>query len=130
MKKMRLTTLAKQLGMDYNKLIGLKGQKLSAHHFTGMGKYTWLTPEGVEILTLAVQAPLAVPDKLTATVLYPARNPRWVYAQLKGRDGRVPVAIPRKLIAARMVGKVIPVDAITDGTGQTTYRHEILSRVT
>lgn len=130
MKKMRLTTLAKQLGMDYNKLIGLKGQKLSPHHFSGMGKYTWLTPEGVELLKLAVLAPLAVPDKLTAIVLSPARNPRWVYAKLTGKDGRVPVAIPRKLIADRMVGKIIPVEAITDATGQTTYRHEILSRIT
>lgn len=130
MKKMRLTTLAKQLGMDYNKLIALKSQKLSPGHFNGLGKYTWLTPEGVELLKLAVAVPLAVPNKFMGLVLSPARNPRWVYAKLEGQDGRVPVAIPRKLIAERMVGKMIPVDAITDATGQTTYRHEILGRVT
>lgn len=128
MKKIRITSLAKELGMDYNKLIGLKGQKLTSQHFNGLGKYTWLTPEGAEILRLAVLAPLSVPNKFQALVLSPARNPRWVYAKLDGHEGRVPVAIPRKFIAQRMIGKKIPVDAITDASGQTTYRHEILAR--
>jgi len=71
-----------------------------------------------------------VPTKLTGQVLRPANNPRWVYVKLTGQEGRVPVAIPRKLIATRMVGKLINIDAITDATGATTYRHEVLARVT
>ena len=127
MKKMRLTTLAKELGMDVNHLVRLKGQKLSPSHYTGYGKNTWLTVEGAELLRLATEAPLAVPNKFQGMVLCAARNPRWVYAKLDGQEGRVPVAIPRKLIAIRMVGKKIPIDAITDASGQTTYRHEMLA---
>lgn len=127
MKKMRLTTLAKELGWDINQLVRLKGQKLSPDHYKGYGKNTWLTVEGAEILRLATEAPLAVPNKFTGIVLCVARNPRWVYAKLDGREGRVAVAMPRRLIPRLMVGKKIPIDAITDASGETTYRHEMLA---
>lgn len=127
MKKMRIGTLAKELGIDVNKLIKLKMDKLTQDQYKGFGKNTWLSMEGAETLRLAVEAPLAVPDKLFGTVLVPARNPRWVYAKLEGKEGRVPVAIPRKFKAEMLIGKRIPIDSITDASGGTTYRHEILA---
>jgi len=126
MKKTRITTLAKALKMDIHALIKLRMQKLSPEHFTGFGKNTWLFPEGVALLKLAIEAPLAVPNRLGAMVIRDANNPRWVYAKLDGVDGKVPVAIPMKL-RGRLAGKHIEVEAITDATGGTTYRHAILS---
>jgi len=126
MKKMKITTLAKELKMDIHALVALKSKKLASAHFTGLGKNTWLTPEGAELLRLAVLAPLAVPNRLGAMVIRDANNPRWVYAKLDGAEGKVPVAIPMKL-RGRLAGKHIEVEAITDATGETTYRHAILS---
>jgi hypothetical protein len=79
----------------------------------------------VELIKLSFDVPLAVPDKIRALVLMEARNPRWVYAKLEGHQGKVPVAIPRKL-RGKLLGKRINVDAITDASGGTTYRHEML----
>ncbi len=77
-------------------------------------------------MRLAVVAPLAVPNRLGAMVIRDANNPRWVYAKLDGQDGKVPVAIPMRL-RGRLAGKHIEIDAITDASGGTTYRHALLS---
>jgi hypothetical protein len=107
-------------------LVKLKREKLSPGQYTGYGKNTWLTVDGAETLRLAVDAPLAVPTKLRGIVIRDAQNPRWVYVKLEGVDGKVPVAIPRRL-RGMLAGKNISIDAITDAQGGTTYRHEILA---
>lgn len=126
MKKMRIGTLAKELGVDVNALVKLKREKLAHNHYKGFGKNTWLTVDGAELLRLAVVAPLAVPSRLRAFVIRDARNPRWIYAKIDGQDQKVPVAIPTRL-RGKLAGKTICVEAIKDASGETTYRHEALS---
>ena len=128
MKKLRLTTLAKELGIDVNQLVKLKGQKLSPENYTGFGKNTWLTVEGAEILRIAVEAPLACPNKFEGVVIGPCRNSRWVYVKIDGKEGRTPVQIDRRWHAQTMVGKRIRIDAITDAQGGTTYCDERRTR--
>jgi hypothetical protein len=50
-------------------------------------------------------------------------NPNWVWALINGT--KTPVAIPSKL-RGKLIGKTIPVHAITDASG-TTYRHADLT---
>lgn len=119
--------MADELGKPVDELVKLKNEKLLKGQYMGFGRNTKFTEEGARLLRLAVEAPLAVPDKLRAVVLYGARNPRWVYARIEGRDGKVPVAIPRKL-RGFLDGKRIEVEAITDANGETTYRHAALGR--
>lgn len=126
MKRTRIKTLAKALKMDIHDLVKLKMEKLSPQHFQGHGANTWLTDEGANLLRLAVVAPLAVPNRLTAFVIRDANNPRWVYAKIDGQEGKVPVAIPMRL-RGMLAGKRIEIEAITDASGGTTYRHALLS---
>ena len=81
----------------------------------------------MEILRVAVTAPLALPTILRGQVVHPARNPRWLYVKIDGIEGKHPVAIPRKL-RGMLMGKRIPIEAITDASGGTTYRHAELGR--
>jgi hypothetical protein len=126
MSKVKIIALADELGKTVNELLKIKSSKLTEGlHYSGYGKNTYLTEEAVELIRLSFDVPLAVPDKIRALVLMEARNPRWVYAKLEGHTGKVPVAIPRKL-RGKLLGKRINVDAITDASGGTTYRHEML----
>jgi hypothetical protein len=115
--------LADKLGVPVNKLLEIKNLKLvKGEHYTGYGKNTYFTPKGVEEVELALEIPLAVPDKLNGTVLSPARNPDWVMVKLEHKDGKIPVKIGRKF-RVKLIGKRILIDAITDASGSTTYRH-------
>lgn len=115
--------LADKLGVPVNKLLEIKNLKLvKGEHYTGYGKNTYFTPKGVEEVELALEIPLAVPDKLNGTVLHPAKNPDWVMVKLEHTDGKIPVKIGRKF-RGKLIGKRILIDAITDASGSTTYRH-------
>lgn len=85
----------------------------------------WVTPEGMDKLRLALDIPLAVPTRYRARVLSSAANPKYVFIKIEGMDNRHLCVIPRKLQGI-LAGKNIWVDAITDASGGTTYRHESL----
>lgn len=121
-----IIALADKLGVPMNKLLEIKNLKLSkGQHYTGYGKNTYFTPEGVSELEVALEIPLAVPDKLQGVVLAAAKNPDWVMVKLEHADGKVPVKIGRKF-RGKLIGKRILIDAIKDATGAITYRHEAL----
>lgn len=118
-----IIALADKLGHPVNKLLEIKNLKLvKGHHYTGYGKNTYFTPEGVAEIEVALQIPLAVPDKMNGVVLRPAKNPDWVMVELEHKDGKVPVKIGRKF-RGKLIGKRILIDAIKDATGAITYRH-------
>jgi hypothetical protein len=123
----KIVKLAEELDKTVNELLKLKGEKLQIDtHYSGYGKNTLFTEEGADLLRLAYEVPLAVPDLLQATVLSEARNPRWVYCKIVARDGKVAVAIPRKL-RGKLLNKRIFIHEIKDADGGTTFRHEALS---
>lgn len=123
----KITKLAEELDKNINDLLKLKSEKLSIDlHYTGYGKSTMLTEEGEYLVRLAYEIPLAVPDLLQGTVLCEAKNPRWVYCKIVGREGKVPVAIPRKL-RGKLLHKRISIHEIKDANGGATFRHESLA---
>ncbi len=122
----KISKLAEELDKNVNELLKLKADKLTVDlHYTGYGKNTMLTDAGEELVRLAYEVPLSVPDRLQAVVLSEANNPRWVYCKIVARDGKVPVAIPRKL-RGKLLGKRIFIHEIKDANGGTTFRHESL----
>lgn len=125
MSKIKLTDLAKKLGIPYETLFNLRNEKLSPSDWTGTGKNTWLTANAAERLELATKVPLAVPTLLNGYAVRDAPNPNYIYAKLDGIEGVKPVVIPRRLYG-RLRGKNIQVHAITDTNG-TTYRHASLT---
>jgi hypothetical protein len=66
-------------------------------------------------------------SKLSGKVVRPAANPSWAYVKIDGFNSLVPVAVPRRY-RERIVGKVIPIEAISDATGETTYRYDLMPR--
>lgn len=124
--KKKIAEMAEELGVDIEVVFKLRDTRLQKRHWTGTGKNTYFTEEGQDLLRLAIAAPLAVPERLTGTVLQEAANPRWVYVRIDGRDGKYPVAIPSKL-RGKLKGKSIPIQEIKDANGGITYRHESLS---
>jgi len=122
-----IITLADNLQISVNKLLEIKNSKLTKNkHYVGFGKNTDFTPAGMEEIELALNVPLAVPDMVSAFVVHAAKNPDWVMAKLEYKEGKVPVKIARKF-RDKLIGKRILVHAITDATGETTYRHEALA---
>ena len=118
--KIKIDELAGQLGTTVNDLLLLK-EKLTPEQWTGRGKNTWFTEDAVDVLRLALDIPEIVPNRTHGIVLHQARNPNFVYVKLNGKDGRVPVCIPRRL-SDKIAGKNINVEIITDEKG-TTYRY-------
>lgn len=126
MAKIKATALAKELGVDAESVIALAREK-APEGCSGPRHLTWMTPEAVEKVRMALVAPLAVPTKLVAKVLRMARNPHWAYCRILGIAGAVPVAIPKRH-QAKCLGKIIPVEAVSDGSGETTYRYDLNPR--
>jgi hypothetical protein len=118
--KIKITELAEQLGTSVNDLLSLK-EKLTEEQWSGRGKNTWFTEDAVEVLRVALDIPEIVPNKARGIVLYSARNPNYVYVKLNGKEGKVPVCIPRRM-RDKLDGKNINVELITDDTG-TSYRY-------
>jgi hypothetical protein len=124
--KKRITDFADELGIDIEQLFTIRNTRLKKEHWTGTGKNTYFTEAGQDLVRLAIEVPLAVPEVMKAQVVHEAQNPRWVYCRIIGRDGKVPVAIPRKL-RGTLLGKTISIQEIKDANGGTTFRHESLS---
>ena len=55
-----------------------------------------------------------------ATCISQAPNPQWIYCKVNGKDGKIPVVIPKRL-SGKLVGKRVHVEAISDEAG-TSYR--------
>ncbi len=120
--KTNVKDVAKKLGLTVDETLALASSKLT-DGVTGKGKSTWFSPEAVDILSLAREAPMALADKLRGVVLGPCRNPTWVYAKIDNLEGKKLVHISRRHVGA-LIGKRIPIEAITDDKG-TTYRHDL-----
>jgi hypothetical protein len=123
--KIKATALAEELGVDIEPLLTLINERVKSSCVTGKGKNTWLTEEGVDIITLALEVPAAAPRVYKARVKGNANNPNYVMAIIEGIEGKHPVAIRRRH-RDRFLGKTIEVHAITDDRG-TTYRHADLT---
>lgn len=122
----KFTEAVKRLGSSNIVMAKLIKAKLTEHEAVrDENNRLWVTPEGMDKLRLALDIPLAVPTRYRAKVLANAANPKYVFIKIEGKDNKHLCVIPRKLQGI-LVGKNIWVDAITDASGGTTYRHESL----
>lgn len=118
--KRRLKALCQAAELPFEETKALAHDKLCDEHLSGKGGNTWITKEGWELLSTATVVPEAVPDHLSARVIKPARNKRYVFAKIK--DGmKVPVLVPTKF-HKRLTGKNIAIEVIEDVKGKT-YRY-------
>ncbi len=101
--------------------MALAKEKLSDDMITGVGKNTWISEEGQDILAEAVDVPEATPSHHKGQVIKVAPNKKYVYAYIRENSMKVPVLVPKKL-AQKLVGKTILIEAIRDVSG-TSYRY-------
>lgn len=122
----RFMSLAKEMKMAPPDLARLRSEHLCEQDFYEIGLAKWFTAAGADKLRLAVEIPMVVPKRLKARVIHAAANENWVFASIEGREGKHPVAIPRKL-KGHLIGKPIFVDCIKDSLGGESFRHELLT---
>ena len=119
--KIRLSEIARQGHYFWDELLALAKEKLSDDMITGVGKNTWISEEGQDILSDAVDVPEATPIHYKGQVIKVAPNNKYVYAYIRENRMKVPVLVPKKL-AHKLVGKIILIEAIKDVSG-TSYRY-------
>tara|TARA_B100000424_G_scaffold233955_3_gene197592 strand:+ start:4095 stop:4472 length:378 start_codon:yes stop_codon:yes gene_type:complete len=119
--KIRLSELAQQGHYGWDEILALAKEKLSEDMITGVGKNTWISEEGQEILTEAIDVPEATPAHYKGQVIKVAPNKKYVYVYIREAGMKVPVLVPKKL-AKKLVGKQILIEAIQDVSG-TSYRY-------
>jgi len=119
--KIRLSALAREGDYEWDDLLELAKEKLSDDMITGVGKNTWISEEGQEILSEAMDVPEATPAHYKGQVIKVAPNKKYVYAYIRENSMKVPVLVPKKL-AQKLVGKIILIEAIRDVSG-TSYRY-------
>jgi len=119
--KIRLSEIARQGHYVWDELLSLAKEKLSDDMITGVGKNTWISEEGQDILADAVDVPEATPVHYRGQVIKVAPNKKYVYAYIRENRMKVPVLVPKKL-AHKLVGKIILIEAIKDVSG-TSYRY-------
>tara|TARA_R100001463_G_scaffold22131_4_gene53121 strand:+ start:2705 stop:3076 length:372 start_codon:yes stop_codon:yes gene_type:complete len=119
--KIRLSELARQGHYQWDELLALAKEKLSDDMITGVGKNTWISEEGQDILADAIDVPEAIPTHYKGQVLKVAPNKNYVYAYIREQTIKVPVLVPKKL-SHKLVGKMILIEAIRDVSG-TSYRY-------
>jgi hypothetical protein len=119
--KIRLSELARQGHYEWDELLALAKEKLSDDMMKGVGKNTWISEEGQEILAEAIDVPEATPAHYRGQVIKVAPNKKYVYAYIREAEMKVPVLVPKKL-AKKLVGKQILIEAIQDVSG-TSYRY-------
>ncbi|MEK9986778.1 MAG: hypothetical protein VW879_18725 [Opitutae bacterium] len=119
--KIRLSELARQGHYEWDALLALAKEKLSEDMITGVGRNTWISEEGQDILADAMDVPEATPAHYKGKVLKVAPNKKYVYAYIRENSMKVPVLVPKKL-SNKLVGKTILIEAIQDVSG-TSYRY-------
>lgn len=121
MAKARIDRLAKEWGIDADRLLLLANEKLADEMMTGRLKTTWIDEEGQKILKDAAHISECVPKHYNGYVIKAAANPSYVYAFIDEIKQKVPVVVKRRW-RGRLTGKNILIEAIKDVSG-TSYRH-------
>jgi len=81
--KIRLSEIARQGHYVWDELLALAKEKLSDDMITGVGKNTWISEEGQDILADAVDIPEATPTHYKGQVIKVAPNKKYVYAYIR-----------------------------------------------
>ena len=119
--KIRLTKLAENNGLSYEKARHIVEDKLCGDMTTGSGRGTWVDEEGQGIFKSALEVPEAVPKHHRGVVWGHCRNPNYMYVLLPDPPRKVAVAVRRKLFN-KMKGKKVTIEEIKDVNG-SSYRH-------
>jgi hypothetical protein len=90
-----------------------------------VGRGIGVDSEHVAAVVDWIQTPKEVrPVTVNVMGIHTARNPRFLFCKVEGREGKHPVVIPARVKAESLVGKKFVCQKIEDASGGVTYRHE------
>lgn len=117
--KTLITELSNEICVSVNDIMRLQ-QTMPQDLYTGVGKRTWFTEEGVEFIRKHFTGPHYNSSTLIGIVIGKCPNPRFVYVKIPNKEGKIVVKIPTRL-AGKMDGKRIGVEKL-DHDGQISYQ--------
>lgn len=121
MAKKRISDIAKESGKTVENIGIMCDMMLTPEMVTGKKNARWVNEDGQKILNRELELKEASMTLVKMKVLHEAQNKNFVFAHDKEAGIKVPVLINKRL-SGKCVGKMIPVEIITDSMGQKSYR--------
>jgi len=97
MPKRRLTDIAKDYNISFERAKDIAFNKLDESAFSGKGRNTWVTEMGQAMLDDNIPLEIARPKVYRGRVRNIAPNPRYAFVYIKEKACCIPASIPRKL---------------------------------
>jgi hypothetical protein len=117
--KTLITDLSNEFCISVNDLMVFQ-QTMPTKTYTGVGKRTWFTEEGVELVRKHFTGPHCESSLIVGQVIGQCKNPRMVYATIPNQEGKVIVKIPARLVG-KLDKKRINIEKIVHAT-ETLYQ--------
>ncbi len=129
MPKLRLTKIAKESEVEFDKALEIAQQELPKGSLTGKGRNTWVAQEAQEVLIELLEVPELHTKKYRGGVVRLAPNPSYVYAYINDLKKTIPCIVPRRF-QKQMLGKKIDIEQIQDKKGSTFryVKHKIYAK--
>lgn len=117
--KTLITDLSNEFCISVNELMVFQ-QTMPPETYTGVGKRTWFTEEGVELVRKHFTGPHCESSLIVGQVIGQCKNPRMVYAVIPNHEGKIVVKIPARLVG-KLDKKRIGIEKIVHAT-ETLYQ--------
>ena len=91
MPKRKLTEIADEMGISFDKALEVSSLHLDESMVTGRGKNTWINEEGQDIMDTSIP----VAQIYRGRVLSVCPNPRFSYVYIKEMLRKVPIIMPK-----------------------------------
>tara|TARA_Y200000002_G_scaffold153026_1_gene126545 strand:- start:3842 stop:4222 length:381 start_codon:yes stop_codon:yes gene_type:complete len=114
MPKRKLTDLAKEYNLSFENILEIASNNLEESSLSGRGKNTWVDETGQDVLDSNIPIEEPKPNKYRGRVRNKCPNPIYMMVHLKEKMSVVKTRIPRKLIGADWVDKMVTVEEIEE----------------
>ena len=129
MPKLRLSKIAEESKVEFDKALEIAQQELPKGSLTGKGRNTWVAQEAQEDLIELLEVPELHTKKYRGGVVRLAPNPSYVYAYINDLKKTIPCIVPRRF-QKQMLGKKIDIEQIQDEKGSSFryVKHKIYAK--
>jgi len=106
MPKIKLTEIADDLGISFDKAVEISSFWLEEDMITGRGRNTWISEKGQEIMDSYLPVNMVYRGKILAV----CNNARFSYVYIKEMLKKVPIKMPRRLQGKSAIGKYVYIE--------------------
>lgn len=106
MPKRKLTEIADEMGISFDKALEISSLHLDEDMVTGRGKSTWINEEGQDIMDTSIP----VAQVYRGKVLSVAPNKRFSFVYIKEMLRKIPILMPKRMQGESAVGKYVYIE--------------------